>query len=255
VPLWSLPIPYRLLAALPAIFLAVLFFLDQNITVRTVNSADNKLVRRATYHLDLLVLALLTGLSSLCGLPWMCAATVESINHIRSLVTTKDALTSRKDGGDSPPPQMPGAAGSTGGSDAAAASTSPPPVPERLRGELKSEPPRPPPLTSRRLRRSLARALVSPNAAVAFDEADKDGSGAISPEELVVKLKRLSEQKLGRPMSNEQAATMAQEAFRTFDGNSKGELALEEFAEWYIATGLDESSVQERSREQVNGDA
>jgi len=53
--------------------------------VRTVNSPANKLKPRATYHLDLAVLALLTGATSLCGLPWMCAATVESINHIRSM--------------------------------------------------------------------------------------------------------------------------------------------------------------------------
>ncbi|EOD21538.1 hypothetical protein EMIHUDRAFT_469783 [Emiliania huxleyi CCMP1516] len=32
---------------------AILFFLDQNITVRTVNSERNKLIPRATYHLDL----------------------------------------------------------------------------------------------------------------------------------------------------------------------------------------------------------
>jgi len=85
VPLLALPMRYRLMAALPALFLAILFFLDQNITVRTVNSPANKLKPRATYHLDLAVLALLTGATSLCGLPWMCAATVESINHIRSM--------------------------------------------------------------------------------------------------------------------------------------------------------------------------
>ena len=56
----------------------------QNITVRTVNSPINKLRPRATYHLDLLVLGLLTGAASVCGLPWMCAATVESINHIKA---------------------------------------------------------------------------------------------------------------------------------------------------------------------------
>ena len=95
VPLWSLPLAWRVLAAVPALFLAILFFLDQNITVRTVNSPGYSLVPRATYHLDLLVLGTLTGLVSICGLPWMCAATVESINHIRSLTMTR---TSRNGG-------------------------------------------------------------------------------------------------------------------------------------------------------------
>ena len=89
VPLFALPLKYRLLAALPAVFLAILFFLDQNITVRTVNSPVNKLLPRPTYHLDLAVLALLTAATSLCGLPWMCAATVESINHVRSMTVYK----------------------------------------------------------------------------------------------------------------------------------------------------------------------
>lgn len=89
VPLLSLPLKYRLLAALPAVFLSILFFLDQNITVRTVNSPVNKLLPRPTYHLDLFILGLLTAATSLCGLPWMCAATVESINHVRSMTVYK----------------------------------------------------------------------------------------------------------------------------------------------------------------------
>ncbi|KAL3918895.1 MAG: hypothetical protein SGPRY_005830 [Prymnesium sp.] len=101
VPLLSLPTPYRLLAAIPALFLAMLFFLDQNITVRTVNSPANKLCPRPTYHLDLAVLALLTGATSLAGLPWMCAATVESINHIRSMTDYAE-----RRGGDSSPPNV-----------------------------------------------------------------------------------------------------------------------------------------------------
>lgn len=36
-------------------------------------------------HLDLLVLALLTAFQSLLGLPWLCAATVRSINHVKAL--------------------------------------------------------------------------------------------------------------------------------------------------------------------------
>ena len=76
---------YRWYAAFPAIFLAMLFFLDQNITVRTVNSPAHKLKKGAAYHLDLCALGLLTGAASVCGLPWMCSATVQSLNHIRAM--------------------------------------------------------------------------------------------------------------------------------------------------------------------------
>ena len=62
-----------------------LFFLDQNITVRTVNSPSHKLKKGAAYHLDLCALGLLTGAASICGLPWMCSATVQSLNHVRSM--------------------------------------------------------------------------------------------------------------------------------------------------------------------------
>mmetsp|Transcript_28000 Transcript_28000/g.67836 ORF Transcript_28000/g.67836 Transcript_28000/m.67836 type:complete len:221 (+) Transcript_28000:570-1232(+) len=85
VDMWALPVQYRWYAALPAIFLAMLFFLDQNITVRTVNSPAHKLQKGAAYHLDLCALGLLTGLASVCGLPWMCSATVQSLNHIRAM--------------------------------------------------------------------------------------------------------------------------------------------------------------------------
>uniref|UniRef100_A0A7S3B5Q5 Bicarbonate transporter-like transmembrane domain-containing protein n=1 Tax=Haptolina ericina TaxID=156174 RepID=A0A7S3B5Q5_9EUKA len=85
VDMLALPAAYRWLAALPAIFLAMLFFLDQNITVRTVNSPAHKLKKGAAYHLDLFALGLLTGAASLMGLPWMCSATVQSLNHIRAM--------------------------------------------------------------------------------------------------------------------------------------------------------------------------
>ena len=85
VDLGSLAVRYRLLAAIPALFLATLFFLDQNITVRTVNSPQNKLAKDSAYHLDLLALATITLGSSLLGLPWMCSATVQSLNHVRAM--------------------------------------------------------------------------------------------------------------------------------------------------------------------------
>lgn len=69
----------------PAILVSILLYLDQNITVRLVNDKRYKLKKGAGYNLDLFILGLLIGFCSLFGLPWMVAATVRSINHVRSL--------------------------------------------------------------------------------------------------------------------------------------------------------------------------
>jgi len=91
IPMMILPLRFRLLAILPALFLATLFFLDQNITVRTVNSPSHKLKKGQAYHLDLCALGVLTGAASVCGLPWMCSATVQSLNHVRSMTIYRKA--------------------------------------------------------------------------------------------------------------------------------------------------------------------
>ncbi len=43
------------------------------------------------YHLDLFLIALQIGICSVLGLPWFVAATVLSINHVRSLTMESDA--------------------------------------------------------------------------------------------------------------------------------------------------------------------
>jgi len=85
VPLGAVPGPWRLLAAAPALLLTTLFYLDMNITVRTVNAPRHRLRKPVAYHQDLGALAVITLGLSLCGLPWMCAATVQSLAHVRSM--------------------------------------------------------------------------------------------------------------------------------------------------------------------------
>jgi mannitol/fructose-specific phosphotransferase system IIA component (Ntr-type) len=84
VPMWV-----RLAAVVPAGLLAILVFLDQNITARLINSPDHKLQKGEAYHLDLGIVGLLIGACSLVGLPWLVAATVRSLNHVRSLATVE----------------------------------------------------------------------------------------------------------------------------------------------------------------------
>lgn len=92
VDLLSVPKWIMLAAAGPAALATVLVFLSQNITSRLVNSPENKLAKGEAYHLDLLVVGGLIGLSSLFGWPWMVAATVRSLAHMRALSTFEEVL-------------------------------------------------------------------------------------------------------------------------------------------------------------------
>ncbi|CAN0422551.1 unnamed protein product, partial [Ectocarpus sp. 8 AP-2014] len=77
VPMFSVTPVVRLACAIPAMLLTSLFFLDQNISARVVNSPRHKMTKGAAYHQDMLVLGIITGLLSVVGLPWQCAATVQ----------------------------------------------------------------------------------------------------------------------------------------------------------------------------------
>ena len=84
------------MSALAAPACAILLYMDQNITTRLVNNSAG-LKKPGAYHLDMFWLSLITGLTSICGLPWICASTVHSITHVKSLTDTqKDATTGRE---------------------------------------------------------------------------------------------------------------------------------------------------------------
>jgi len=85
----DIPVNIRLMCAFPATLLTCLFFMDQNISVRLVNNPDNKLRKGAAYNLDMIALGIITGVLSIFGLPWMCGATVQSMNHVRAMAETK----------------------------------------------------------------------------------------------------------------------------------------------------------------------
>lgn len=88
VPLGGVPAWVAIGSAVPALFVAVLVFMDQNVTVRIVQNPENKLARGSAYHWDLVVVGLLVGACSCFGLPWLVAATVRSVNHVRALAVT-----------------------------------------------------------------------------------------------------------------------------------------------------------------------
>ena len=93
----DLPMWVWFASAVPALLAAVLVYLDQNITARIINSPDNKITRGEAYHLDLAVVGVLTAICSLFGLPWLVAATVRSLNHVRALATVEEVVSPNGD--------------------------------------------------------------------------------------------------------------------------------------------------------------
>ncbi|XP_059102544.1 anion exchange protein 4 [Peromyscus eremicus] len=72
-------------AALPALLLSILIFMDQQITAVILNRAEYRLQKGAGFHLDLFCVAVLMLLTSALGLPWYVSATVISLAHMDSL--------------------------------------------------------------------------------------------------------------------------------------------------------------------------
>ena len=87
VDMFSVPTWVIFASIVPALMATILLYLDQNITTRLVNAPGNRLTKGAGFHLDLLVVGLITLVGSVFGLPWMVAATVHALNHVKSLAT------------------------------------------------------------------------------------------------------------------------------------------------------------------------
>ncbi len=92
VEIWAVPTWVIVGSMAPALLCTVLVYLDQNITARLVNQSGHRLTKGAAYHHDLLVVGLLLGAFSLFGLPWLVAATVRSLNHIRALAHIEEGV-------------------------------------------------------------------------------------------------------------------------------------------------------------------
>ena len=95
VPLFGEGLPgwFPIAAAGPALLAAALIFLAQNITARLVNSPENQLTKGPAYHWDLAVVGGMVAGCSLFGLPWLVAATVRTLAHVRALATKEESVT------------------------------------------------------------------------------------------------------------------------------------------------------------------
>merc|ERR1712032_738183 len=77
-------------AAVPALLGFLLLFLDNGITWHLINSPSYKLAHGQAYNYDTVVVGIAVAVNSAFGLPWLCAATVRSVNHLLALAEMDD---------------------------------------------------------------------------------------------------------------------------------------------------------------------
>uniref|UniRef100_A0A7S4T8Q7 Bicarbonate transporter-like transmembrane domain-containing protein n=1 Tax=Alexandrium monilatum TaxID=311494 RepID=A0A7S4T8Q7_9DINO len=78
-------------AVLPGLGMAVLLYLDQNLTSLLINRPTSGIRKPVGYHLDLFVCGVIIfPICSFLGLPFPCAATVRSVTHLISLTTYEE---------------------------------------------------------------------------------------------------------------------------------------------------------------------
>ncbi|XP_050301668.1 anion exchange protein 2 isoform X2 [Anthonomus grandis grandis] len=80
LPLWVI-----FAAAIPAMLVYILLFMETHICELILNKSERKLQKGAGYHLDIVLLCLINLMSGFIGFPWQCAATVRSIAHTSAL--------------------------------------------------------------------------------------------------------------------------------------------------------------------------
>uniref|UniRef100_A0A8C2ZW38 Solute carrier family 4 member 2a n=1 Tax=Cyclopterus lumpus TaxID=8103 RepID=A0A8C2ZW38_CYCLU len=77
---------------LPAILVFILIFMESQITALIVSKKERMLVKGTGFHLDLLIIVVVGGVSALFGLPWLSAATVRSVTHTNALTVMSKAV-------------------------------------------------------------------------------------------------------------------------------------------------------------------
>uniref|UniRef100_A0A8C5DHK8 Bicarbonate transporter-like transmembrane domain-containing protein n=1 Tax=Gouania willdenowi TaxID=441366 RepID=A0A8C5DHK8_GOUWI len=86
-------------SVLPAILVFILIFMESQITALIVSKKERMLVKGTGFHVDLLIIVLVGGISAFFGLPWLSAATVRSVTHTNALtVMTKPNTPGEKPG-------------------------------------------------------------------------------------------------------------------------------------------------------------
>uniref|UniRef100_W5KZZ1 Anion exchange protein n=1 Tax=Astyanax mexicanus TaxID=7994 RepID=W5KZZ1_ASTMX len=86
-PIWMMAASF-----LPALLVFILIFMETQITTLIVSKKERMLVKGSGFHLDLLIIVAVGGMSALFGLPWLAAATVRSVTHTNALTVMSKAV-------------------------------------------------------------------------------------------------------------------------------------------------------------------
>ncbi|XP_061086022.1 band 3 anion exchange protein-like isoform X1 [Conger conger] len=81
----TFPIWMMFACVVPALLVFILIFLESQITTLIVSKPERKMAKGSGFHLDLLILVSMGGLSAIFGVPWLSAATVRSVTHANAL--------------------------------------------------------------------------------------------------------------------------------------------------------------------------
>ncbi|XP_051894383.1 anion exchange protein 2-like isoform X2 [Pristis pectinata] len=87
MPYWMIPA-----SVIPAILIFILIFMESQITTLIVSKPDRKMVKGSGFHLDLLLIAIMGGISSIFGVPWLSATTVRTITHCNALTVMSKSV-------------------------------------------------------------------------------------------------------------------------------------------------------------------
>ncbi|KHN85279.1 Anion exchange protein 3 [Toxocara canis] len=80
-----------LVALIAALLVFILLFVETEITELLLSRRDRGLIKGTGMHWDLMLMGICTLICSVFGLPWMCAAAVQSLAHCGSLTVMKKA--------------------------------------------------------------------------------------------------------------------------------------------------------------------
>ncbi|XP_029930677.1 anion exchange protein 2a [Myripristis murdjan] len=79
-------------SALPGLLVFILIFMESQITALICSKKERMLVKGTGFHVDLLIIVVVGGVSALFGLPWLSAATVRSVTHTNALTVMSKAV-------------------------------------------------------------------------------------------------------------------------------------------------------------------
>ncbi|KAL0966869.1 hypothetical protein UPYG_G00301180 [Umbra pygmaea] len=86
-PIWMIAASF-----LPALLVFILIFMETQITTLIVSKKERMLLKGSGFHLDLLIIVAVGGISALFGLPWLAATTVRSVTHANALTVMSKAV-------------------------------------------------------------------------------------------------------------------------------------------------------------------